>query len=125
MPPTDDRPSPRTVVVSAVDRWGRDMVAYLGRWESHVEQRHPELDEHFDAVDLALRDPEVITLDAVHPNRENFYRRGALPPPYDRLYLKVCMAMGGRSPRGLPTTGEVVTAYPTPRVGRGEAQKWP
>jgi len=61
--------------------------------------------------------------DKTHRNRLNYYRHGALPPPYQRLFLKVCVDF---FPNGLTgILGEVITAYPTRRIDPKEAQQWP
>ncbi len=113
-----DRSDPATVV-DCRDRWGRSVLGRRQRWEGHVRPRHAELDDHFDAVRATIEEPEVVTFDATYPDRENFYRFGALPG-HDRLYLKVCVGYGET---GVSAT--LITAYPTGIIGRGEAQKWP
>ncbi len=114
-----DRPDPTNVVLNCFDPWHRLVLAQRRRWEGHVEARHPEVDEHFAAVRLAVKAPDIVTFDATHAARENFYRFGALPG-HDRLYLKVCV---GYDPTN--TVGGIITVYPTGTIGRGERQKWP
>ncbi len=116
---------PSDIVLSCFDPFGRNVVATLGHWENHIEDGHPEVDEHFAAAQLTVEAPEIVTADAKHQNRENYYRRGVLPSPYDRLYLKVCVAYGPGSVLGTFLIGQVVTAYPARAVGRGGAQRWP
>ncbi len=114
-----DRPDPTNIVLNCFDPWHRLIFARLGRWEGHVEVRHPEVDQHFTAVRLAVEQPDIVTFDATHQDRENFYRFGALLG-HDRLYLKVCVGYDATD-----TVGGIITAYPTGSIGRGEAQKWP
>ncbi len=110
------------IIFHAFDYAKREVFAYFGRWVLHIEARHPEVDEHFDAVKRALTDLYRVTLDATYRNRLNYYRPDALPAPYSRLYLKVCVAFSRSGLTGM--IGEVVTAYPTTRIGRGELQQW-
>ena len=110
-------------MLQCFDPTGREIVARLGQWVAHIEDRHPELDEHFGSVELTLTDPYRITEDTKHPDRLNYDRAAALPPPFRRLYLKVCV--GFRSSGRTSHFGEVITAYPTGRIGRGEVQRWP
>ena len=111
------------IVFHALDYVHRQILARFGRWVLHIEARHPEVDQHFDAVERVFADPYQVTQDATYRNRLNYYRPNALPAPYDRLYLKVCVAFSGHGLTGM--IGEVVTAYPTTRIGRGEVQQWP
>lgn len=55
---------------------------------------------------------------------ENYYRLAALPPPYDRGYLKVCVAFGPADALGREAIGVVVTAYPARSPKHGDARKW-
>lgn len=116
---------PSDIVLYCFDPFKRNVVATLGHWERHIEGGHPEVDEHFEAAEATIRRPESLTLDAKHANRENFYRRGVLPPPYDKLNLKVCVAYGFADVFRTIELGQVITAYPTKAVGRGETQRWP
>jgi transcriptional regulator with XRE-family HTH domain len=72
-------PDPMQPVVSCFDPQGRNVVSDLGWWESHIEDQHPEVAGHFDAVALTVQDPDVIMRDVEHDNGENYYRMGALP----------------------------------------------
>ena len=116
-------PDPVDIVLHCFDPQGREIVDQLGRWENHIETRHPDVDEHFESVQAALERPEIIMIDAVHAERRNYYRRGALPPPYHPFYLKVCV---GFYPSGLPgILAEVITAHQATNIGSGETQEWP
>jgi len=61
--------------------------------------------------------------DARHNDREVFYRRGALPAPYEHSFLKVVGEFA--DPEAPLGEGRVVTAFPTHRVRPGEQQRWP
>ena len=114
---------PLDIVLHGFDPLGREIVARAGRWGGHIEHRHPEVDQHFDAVRRTLTDPYRVMRDAVYADRSNYYRAAALPKPYDRLYLKVCVWF---RPSGLTgSLGEVVTADPRGKIGHGEVQLWP
>jgi predicted ribosome quality control (RQC) complex YloA/Tae2 family protein len=80
--------------------------------------------ERVAAIRQALESPTLVMHDARHPNGENFYRFDALPPPFDRVYLKVCVRFTLLAPPG-PWRGEVVTAYATSAIKSSEVQKWP
>lgn len=119
-----DQPGPPQLLFSCPDRWGRLVIARSDRWTGHIEAKHAELVGRSAEVEATIRQPDFVTFDATYPDRENFYRFGALPH-LSHLYLKVCVGFGpvAISPRDLG--GSVITAYPTPDVGRGEVQKWP
>src|SRR5262245_27055080 len=61
---------------------------------------HAELIGNETSVRLALIEPDVVTHDRDYTDRAVSSRRGALPPPDDRDFLKVCVAFttsaGGR-----------------------------
>ena len=62
--------------------------------------------------------------DAEVPARVSFYRRGVLGEPYRRWFPKVCVHLLPPDEVGT-TIGEIVSAYPTPSIKRGETQQWP
>lgn len=111
------------VVPSCLDPLGRRIVARRDRWEDHLWVRHPEVARHVEAVRLAIEDPDSIRSDADNPDGLNYYRPATLPPPYHRLYLKVCVTFDQQGPN--ERLGTVITAYPTKRLGRGEVPRWP
>jgi hypothetical protein len=84
--------------------------------------RHPEIASHPDAVKWTIEAPDIIVSDFDNPDGLNYYRFGALPAPYDRLYLKVVVSFRQTGPT---IVGDLVTAYPTGRLARGEVQQWP
>ncbi len=116
---------PWQVILHCFDPLGREVIARLGQWRDHIEDGHPEMNEHFASVQQTIERPEQINIDANYSNRKNFYRHGVLPAPYDRVYLKVCVAYGPGNALGTFLRGEVITAYPTRRIGRREVQQWP
>lgn len=105
-----------------LDRWQRWIVLPESTWRNKILLRHPEMVDNEDAIGLALVDPDEVRFDRDHADREVYYRRGALPPPNTRDYLKVVVefeatATGER-------LGRIVTAYPTDAIKRRERPKW-
>jgi hypothetical protein len=119
-----ETPDPSQVVVRCADRWGRSTIARFGRWRSHIEVKHAEVDRHFAAVEATVAEADLVTFDATYPDRENFYKLGALPG-LEHLYMKVCVGYGPVDATGTIIGGTVITVYPTHGMGRGEVQKWP
>jgi hypothetical protein len=121
----DDDIDPMQPAFNTVDRWGRQVFAFHGQWVNHVEARHPEMIGHWQAARETIRTPDLVTMDATYSDREHFYRRGMIPGYSARLYLKVCVGYVPGNFYGTFTSGVVVTAYLTPKIGKGETQKWP
>lgn len=105
---------------SCVDPLGRPIAAQRHRWNEHIRARHPEVAPHPMAVRATLEAPDLIVADFDNPNGLNYYRFAALPPPYDRLYLKVVVTFDRV---GAEVVGDVNTAYPTGKTARGEVQR--
>jgi transcriptional regulator with XRE-family HTH domain len=116
-------PTPPIVLVET-DPLGRVVVATDKRWEEHIVADHEEMDRHYSAAALVIRDPEEIRHDVDRRHRESYYRRGVLPAPYTRLYAKVSVEFGIEGYLGWELVGIVVTAYPLPKPKRGEELKW-
>ena len=96
-------------------------------WTAHILPDRDPLLGNEASVRLTLTAPDAVMHDAEQATRESFYRLGALPAPYDHLYLKVCVEFvefDDADARALPG-GRVVTAYPTRRFKPGERRKWP
>ena len=91
---------------------------FEAQWIGHIPAQRPGLAPYANAVERALTDPTFVRFDADHADRECFYRMGALPAPLDRLSLKVVVAFAAAG-------GTVLTVYPTDRLKRGEAPRWP
>jgi hypothetical protein len=89
------------IVFRCADRFGREVVLY----------------------ERAIARAQRIRIDATHRDRRCYYRRGVLPAPYDKDYLKVVVRFAPPDARGV-VRGEVVTAYATPRLKRGETREW-
>ena len=104
------------------DRWRRLVVLPEENWTGKILLDHAELVGNEASVRLALVDPDQVTHDRDYADREVFYRRGALPPPDDRDFLKVCVAY--RTLADGTILGRVVTAFATNRVKPGETTKW-
>lgn len=115
-------PASPLIVFRCVDRFGREVVLHDHQWRYHVQQ-HPELVGQEAAVEGAITGAKRIRIDVTHPNRRCYYRPGALPAPHNRDYLKVVVRFGPPDARGV-VRGEVVTAYATPTLKRGEAREW-
>jgi hypothetical protein len=113
---------PSDVVISCADPLAQPIVARRQRWEEHVRARHPEVAGQVDAVRDTLEAPDYIVSDVDNPDGLNYYRLAVLPSPYHRLYLKVVVTFRRF---GSAAVGDVVTAYPTGRIARGEVQWWP
>jgi len=107
-------------ILQCSDPSGRTVVLDESRWNDHILIQHPELDGYLQAIESTLTGPHVITLDARWEQGENYYRASALPAPYTRLYLKVCVHFDRDSFR----TGRVITAYLTDRIKSSEVRKW-
>jgi hypothetical protein len=113
---------PSDALFSCVDPKGRLIAARRRRWEEHVRARHPEIAPHVAAVRATIEAPEFIVSDFDNPDGLNYYRFGVLPPPYDHLYLKVVVSFHAIDSAVI---GDVITAYPTGKIARGEVQQWP
>jgi len=109
-------------VLSVEDRWRRMIVLPWENWTEKILPDQAELVGNAESVRIALVDPDRVRFDRDRADREIFYRRGALPPPDDRDYLKGCVAF--RTAIDGSTTGRVVTAYATDTVKPGERTKW-
>lgn len=99
-------------------------ILTVEQWQRHLLPDHPELLGLEALVEAALTAQTQVAFDAIYARRENFCCREALPPPYERLYLKGCVGFEFRSESGAPS-GFVITAYPTERIKRSEVVKWP
>ena len=115
---------PGTAVLACIDPFSRVVVARRDWWIAHVLDRHPEVDGHEGAVQRTIEWPDVVTRDAEYPNGVNYYRMDALPG-YAGKYLKVAVGYDPDNSVGVVAVGEVVTAYPTRRVKKGEQHLWP
>ena len=113
---------PSDIVISCADPLAQSIVARRQRWEEHVRPRHPEVADQVKAVLATLEAPDYIVSDVDNPDGLNYYRFAVLPPPYHRLYLKVVVTF---QQFGSNVVGDVITAYPTGRIARGEVQRWP
>jgi hypothetical protein len=108
--------------LSCEDPLGRPILARRQRWDEHIRARHPEIASLVEAVRATLEAPDFIVSDFDNPDGLNDYRTGVLPPPYDRLYLKVVVTFRQSA---FAVIGDVITAYPTGKIARGEVQQWP
>jgi hypothetical protein len=109
-------------VLRVEDRWRRSIGLPEENWTGKILLDHGELEGNEESVEVTLADPDLVTFDRDHADREVFYRRRALPPPDDGAYLKVCVAF--RTTARGDRVGRVVTAYATDGVKPGEQTKW-
>jgi hypothetical protein len=91
-------------------------------WSEKIILDHAELIDNEPSIEQTLIDPDEVQFDRDYADREVYYRRGALPSPYDRDYLKIVVAFS-RTESG-EAWGRVVTAYAVDRVKAGERLKW-
>lgn len=110
-------------ILSCTDRWSRTVVLTDGAW-SHILIEHAEMDGQEGAIDATVTAPDYVMDDVEIPERVSFYRSGVLSGPYRTWFLKVCVHLLPPDDAG-HTVGEIVTAYPTPQIKRGETQRWP
>src|SRR5829696_8859716 len=117
------RPSERVIVFTCTDRLGREIVLYEDTWYDHILDDHAEMDGQFDELERSIANAERITDDQSFTDRQCYYRKGNLPWPYDRDYIKVVVEL--ENPEvGRPLRGVVVTAYPVEAIPRREARIW-
>jgi hypothetical protein len=110
-------------LLSFVDRWRRVIVLTEDAW-SHILDEHAEMEGQEGAVDATVTAPERVTNDASVPERVCFYRSGVLPGRYRPWYVKVVVHFSMPDETGT-VVGEIVTAYATPVLKRGETRIWP
>lgn len=84
---------------------------------AHIAKNHPELPEPIARIEPALTDPTRVVRDARIGRAECYYRTIG-----GQLMVKV-VVLFRPTPSGW--VGEVLTAHPTERYGRGEQQLWP
>ena len=100
------------------DRWGRDIRLHEDVWYDHIVPGHRALGDHEAFVAKVLTNPYRVTHDALHDNRECFYRQRT-HPSYPELFLKVCVEFESEH------NGLVITAFLTPKIHADEVQRWP
>jgi hypothetical protein len=107
-----------SVIGQVDDRWGRTVQLATTDWD-HVIDRDPELVTERAQILATISFPDIVTQDADHGDRENFYRViewSIVGKP--RRYLKVCVQYEASG-------GKIVTAVRSPRIKRAETQRWP
>ena len=117
------QPPERVLVLSCVVRFGREIVLYEDTWYDHVLDDHSEMADQIDALELAIAHAERDPQDQSFAGRQCYYRKGHLPWPYDRDYLKVVVELDD-SGFDRPLRGVVVTAYPVEAIPRRETRIW-
>lgn len=107
-------------MLQCVDQWGRIIRLDSLCWHNHILSRRPEFNGHEVAcVQRTIESPDFVAFDVDDAHRECYYRPSPLPPPRDRLWVKVVVEFDAFG------AGEVVTVYLTDRKKPGERQKWP
>lgn len=101
-----------------VDPRGRAVRLYAADWDDHVVYFHPVMRRRQAWVQAAIEHPDAIYRDAIHWDRECYYRGGLLVRR-PALFVKVVVEYSSG------TSGRVVTAYPTDSFKSGEVQLWP
>jgi hypothetical protein len=104
------------LLFTVTEGWRRRQVSLSEqRWREHIEPGHPELRGQLGEIAETLSAPHFVYQDKDAPDTELYYRvvgAGRLR----NLTLKVVVRFdeGGR--------GEVITAYPTSRLGTHEGE---
>ena len=111
-------------LLRCVDLHGRTVVLTVECWLYHILPDRAILSGQEQGICATVEGPTYIMRDVVHPNRECFYRFGAIPGALADHYLKVVVEYDVVGPGGL-TVGTVVTAYPTDRLKSKEQRLWP
>lgn len=100
-----------------IDPLGREIVLMDDVWYGKILIDRPSFAHALDVVERTLVGPELINDDKHFANREVFYRRDLLPPPYGRKLVKVVVEFAGDA-------GRVVTAFPAFNVNPDERYRW-
>jgi len=109
------------VVGSWDDPFGRSITLYKRRLD-HIEEDHGEMGNAVHLIQAAIERPVTIRRDAVHPDRESFYVLAPALGP--QMYVKVSVEFELPDHYGI-VVGTIITAFPTPRLKRGEQPIWP
>jgi hypothetical protein len=111
------------VILRCDDRWGREVTLTEYWWSVHILREHPAMRRQLPAIAGTLAALDLVNEEALHPEREVFYRRGIVAKAL-RRYLKVVATYhaGGAA---ATESGRVVTAYLTDRIKPGERPIWP
>jgi hypothetical protein len=115
------QPPDRGILFSCADGFGREIALYEDTWYDHILDEHAEMADQFDELEFAITHAERVTQDQSFADRQCYYRKGNLPWPYDRDYLKVVVEFDD-SGFDRPPHGVVVTAYPVEAIPRREAR---
>src|SRR5918995_6448744 len=109
------QPPERVLVFTCADRFGREIVLYEDTWYDHILGDHAEMADQIDELELAIAQTERVTQDQSFASRQCYYRKGNLPWPYDRDYLKIVVELVDAG-FDRPLRGVVVTAYPVEAI---------
>lgn len=89
------------------------------RWRAEICRDHPALEGELEAVIATVEEPDIICEDADFPERDCYYRRGAIAR-YPRFWLKVVV----EPPNINPEDGFVITAFIVDNIEGTERVRW-
>ena len=112
------------LILDCTDCTGRRTILEAFNWDGKILLDHRRsMEENRYAVEVTIREPDFINHDTDYGDRDVYYRRGLLPDPYHKDYVKVVVVV--EHARTFRTYGRIISAYATPDVKRGEKRKWP
>ena len=91
-------------------------------WHAHILREHPELAEHVETVQQALRAPMLVYQDRDYPTRKLFYLTFPLLPSTRRRHVKVVVEY--HQEQDGTVSGRVITAFPSRNVREGDRLLW-
>jgi hypothetical protein len=103
------------------DPLGRSITLFQHRLD-HIEGDHGDMEDRVHLIRAAIERPVTIRHDAVRPDRESFYAHAA--EFGSDMYVKASVAFEAPDLYGI-IAGTVITAFPTPRLKRGQQPLWP
>ena len=101
------------------DPEGRLVVLHDRLWHAEIQRDHPILRGHLEAVRETVESPDVICEDADFPERDCYYRQGAVQR-YPRYWLKVVVEPS----RDDPDSGHLLTAFIVDAIKGTETERW-
>lgn len=91
-------------------------------WRTHILREHPELMDHVETVQRALREPLLVYQDRNYPDRKLFYLTSLLPPLARRRHVRVVVEYHQEQDGTIG--GRIVTAFPSRNVREGDRLLW-
>lgn len=111
-----------TLVLECIDRWKRVITLTEDCWFNHVLVNHPDIEAMYERLHLVIEDPQVVSHDAFHEDRESFYRRDinrGRPNSIVKMSVKFFRPEADGSVRG-----DIRSIHETDRLKQGERRKW-